>query len=313
MRPANTVGGDYFDVIELGERHVALAMGDVAGKGMPAALLMALLQGSLRTLLTRRVARGGPDAHASTSTCYANIPSNRLITLFYAEYDPFTGSLRYVNGGHNAPYVLRPGGVERLHATGVALGIVPDAVYEVLETTLEPGDRLFLFTDGITEAFDALRERVRRGAPRSAPRRPARARPARADRERARGRARLLREHPAPGRHDHDARRALTPSPPRRPLRVLAVVTYACPSSLRLADIARQSQAALRRAGYSFVYAGSMFYNELPGFTARRGTTWVQLVSEPFDALAGYTVTMVRANEVSGAPGTRPEPRPPPR
>jgi hypothetical protein len=85
----------------------------------------------------------------------------------------------------------------------------------------------------------------------------------------------------------------------------LAVVTYACPASLRLADIARQSQAALRRTGYSFVYAGSMFYNELPGFTARRGTIWVQLVSEPFDALSGYTVTMVRANEVSGAARSR--------
>ena len=92
----------------------------------------------------------------------------------------------------------------------------------------------------------------------------------------------------------------------------LAVVTYVCPGSARLADLARQSQAALRRAGYSFVYAGSMFYNELPGFTARRGTTWVQLVSEPFDALSGYTVTMVRANEVSGAPA-RPRPRPSPR
>ena len=92
----------------------------------------------------------------------------------------------------------------------------------------------------------------------------------------------------------------------------LAVVTYTCPVSRGLADIARQSQAALRRAGYSFVYAGSMFYNELPGFTARRGTTWVQLVSEPFDALSGYTVTMVRANEVSGALA-RPRPRPSPR
>ena len=88
----------------------------------------------------------------------------------------------------------------------------------------------------------------------------------------------------------------------------LAVVTYACPAAVRLADIARQSQAALRRGGYSFVYAGSMFYNELPGFTARRGTTWVQLVSEPFDALSGYTVTMVRASEVSGAPRARPRP-----
>jgi hypothetical protein len=87
----------------------------------------------------------------------------------------------------------------------------------------------------------------------------------------------------------------------------LAVVTYACPASLRLAEIARQSQAALRRAGYSFVYAGSMFFGELPGFTARRGTTWVQLVSEPIDGLSGYTVTTVRASEVSGA--TRPAAR----
>jgi hypothetical protein len=80
----------------------------------------------------------------------------------------------------------------------------------------------------------------------------------------------------------------------------LSVVTYACPAGLRLEEIARQSQAALRRGGYTFVYAGEMFYNELPGFTARRGSTWVQLVSEPFDALSGYTVTMVRATEVSG-------------
>ena len=155
MRPANTVGGDYFDIIELGERHVALAMGDVAGKGIPAALLMALLQGSLRTLLSAGL-RGADLMRTLNAHLHANIPSNRLITLFYAEYDPFTGSLRYVNAGHNAPYVLRPGGVERLHATGVCLGIVPDAVYDVLETTLVPGDRLFLFTDGITEAFDAL-------------------------------------------------------------------------------------------------------------------------------------------------------------
>ncbi|HET6900256.1 MAG TPA: PP2C family protein-serine/threonine phosphatase, partial [Vicinamibacteria bacterium] len=100
--------------------------------------------------------RGGDLMRTLNAHLHANIPSNRLITLFYAEYDPFTGSLRYVNGGHNAPFVLRPGGIQRLPATGVALGIVPDAVYDVLETTLAPGDRLFLFTDGITEANDAL-------------------------------------------------------------------------------------------------------------------------------------------------------------
>jgi hypothetical protein len=80
----------------------------------------------------------------------------------------------------------------------------------------------------------------------------------------------------------------------------LAVVTYACPASLRLADLARQSQATLRRAGYSFVYSGSMFYNEPARLHGPPRHDWVQLVSEPFDALTGYTVTMVRANEVSG-------------
>src|SRR5258708_935058 len=90
----------------------------------------------------------------------------------------------------------------------------------------------------------------------------------------------------------------------------LAVVTYACPASLRLAEIVRQSQASLRRAGFSFVYAGSMFYNELPGFTARRGRVWVQLGGEPVDAGSGYTVTMVRANEVSVAPTAPEGPRP---
>jgi hypothetical protein len=89
----------------------------------------------------------------------------------------------------------------------------------------------------------------------------------------------------------------------------LAVVTYACPASLRLADIARQAQAALRRAGYSFVYSGSMFYNDLPGFTARRGTTWVQLVSEPLDARSGYTVTMVRPAEAGASPRRHPATR----
>jgi hypothetical protein len=89
----------------------------------------------------------------------------------------------------------------------------------------------------------------------------------------------------------------------------VGTVTYACPASTSLAEIAHQAQASLRRAGYAFVYTGSMLYNDLPGFTARRGATWVQLVSEPFDALSGYTVTMVRASSAGGSrrrPGTRP-------
>ncbi len=153
MRPANTVGGDYFDIIELGEGRIAIAIGDVAGKGIPAALLMALLQGSLRTLISAGMR--GPELMRTLNVhLYANIPSNRLITLFYAEYDPATGELSYVNGGHNAPVLLKAATVERLPASGMALGIVPEATFDARSTVIGRGERLFLFTDGITEAFD---------------------------------------------------------------------------------------------------------------------------------------------------------------
>jgi len=154
MRPANTVGGDYFDVIELGEGRLALAVGDVAGKGMPAALLMALLQGSLRTLLSAGLRGEELVAKLNAHLC-SNIPSNRLITLFYAELDTATGGLRYVNAGHNPPFILasRPPPV-RLAATAMALGITTDTPFPSMTTELSPGDRLVLYTDGVTEAED---------------------------------------------------------------------------------------------------------------------------------------------------------------
>jgi serine phosphatase RsbU (regulator of sigma subunit) len=155
MRPANTVGGDYFDVIELGGGPVAVVVGDVAGKGMPAALLMALLQGSLRTLITAGF-RGSELLAKLNAHLYANIPSNRLITLFYGELDPAAGTLSYVNSGHNAPFLLRRGGaVERLDATAMALGVVGSTAFDERKLRLEEGERLFLYTDGVTEAFDA--------------------------------------------------------------------------------------------------------------------------------------------------------------
>jgi phosphoserine phosphatase RsbU/P len=153
MRPANTVGGDYFDIINLPDGRVALAMGDVAGKGIPAALLMALLQGSLRTLITAGF-RGAELVRTLNDHLCANIPRNRLVTLFYAEFDPATGAFHYVNAGHNAPFVLRPAGAVRLGSTGVALGVVAGSPFEERGETLAAGERLFLFTDGITEAFD---------------------------------------------------------------------------------------------------------------------------------------------------------------
>ena len=158
MRPANTVGGDYFDLIDLGEDRLAVVIGDVAGKGMPAALLMALLQGSLRTLLTAGL-RGAAVVTKLNAHLCANIPSNRLVTFFYGELDRTTGVLDYVNAGHNPPFVLREDGRgERLAPTAIALGILPEATFELFETELEPGDRMLLYTDGVTEAANARDE-----------------------------------------------------------------------------------------------------------------------------------------------------------
>jgi len=158
MRPANTVGGDYFDVIELPEGGLAVVLGDVAGKGMPAALLMALLQGSLRTLLNAGL-RGAELSSKLNSHLYTTIPSNRLITLFYAELAADAGRLSYVNAGHNPPFLLRAEGpTERLAPTAMALGVLSETPFAAMETELAPGDRLVLYTDGITEAFNSSEE-----------------------------------------------------------------------------------------------------------------------------------------------------------
>jgi serine phosphatase RsbU (regulator of sigma subunit) len=154
MRPANTVGGDYYDVIDLGGDSLAIAVGDVAGKGMPAALLMAMLQGSLRTLISAGF-RGAELISKLNAHLHANIPANRLVTFFYAELPEGTGRLRYVNAGHNAPFLLGKNGESaRLDANSVALGVLADAQFATGDVALEPGDRLFLFTDGVSEAFN---------------------------------------------------------------------------------------------------------------------------------------------------------------
>ena len=158
MRPANTVGGDYCDIVHLDEHQVAVVLGDVAGKGMPAALLMALLQGSLRTLVTAGL-RGSELMTKLNQYLCTSIPSNSLITLFYGELNTVTGVLRFVNAGHNAPFVIRTqGGLERLHSNSIVLGVLEKPVFLESETTIGPGDQLLLFTDGITEAFNLAQE-----------------------------------------------------------------------------------------------------------------------------------------------------------
>ena len=158
MRPANTVGGDYCDIVHLQDHQVAVVMGDVAGKGMPAALLMALLQGSLRTLVTAGF-RGSGLMTKLNQYLFTSIPSNSMITLFYGELNTMTGVLRYVNAGHNAPFVIRKQGVlERLHSNSVVMGVFENTVFSESEVTVDFGDQVLLFTDGITEAFNLAEE-----------------------------------------------------------------------------------------------------------------------------------------------------------
>ncbi len=154
MRPANTVGGDYYDVIEFGDsKRIAIVMADVAGKGMPAALLMALLQGGLRTLIAAGFRGCELIAKLNHYLC-ANIPSNRLVTLFYGELDVETGVLEYVNAGHNAPILIQDSEVSRLDSTALVLGVLEETIFVSTRIDLDAGDRLVLFTDGLSEAFN---------------------------------------------------------------------------------------------------------------------------------------------------------------
>ncbi len=153
-RPANTVGGDFYDVLPLSDGRVILALGDVAGKGSPAALLMALLLAVLRTLVDERLEPAELVRRLNVQIC-RHSPRSRFITLFYAVYQPATGTLEYVNAGQNPPLVRRKSGTyERLTATGVALGMFENSTFDEGRTSLAPGDQLVLYSDGITEAED---------------------------------------------------------------------------------------------------------------------------------------------------------------
>ena len=151
-RPANTVGGDFYDVLPLPDGRVILAVGDVAGKGSPAALLMALLLAMLRTLVDEEL---DPEALVTrlNAQIWRHSPGSRFITFFYAIYDPVSGTLTYVNAGQNPPLVRRgPGRYERLAATGIALGMFDQSSYSAVDTRIDPGEMLVLYSDGITEA-----------------------------------------------------------------------------------------------------------------------------------------------------------------
>ena len=154
-RPARIVSGDYYDYECVGDSYVALAVGDVAGKGISAALLMATLQSSLRTQLSNAGGNGRPSAARLVSQLnqylYANTSPEKFTTLCLGLYDEADGSFSYTNGGNVPPALVREGAVQRLDVNGTVVGAFPEAHYGESRIALQPDDLLVFFTDGVTE------------------------------------------------------------------------------------------------------------------------------------------------------------------
>jgi serine phosphatase RsbU (regulator of sigma subunit) len=163
-QPANTVAGDYYDVIlrpgrETSADRILFVVADVAGKSIPAAMVMATFQASLRTLSTSGGALAELVTGVNRYTCSNSQGGARFTTAFFAELDPATGNLVYINAGHNVPILRKKSGtVERLEVGGLPVGIFAESAYQVGTTRLEGGDWLVIFTDGIVEAENAKEE-----------------------------------------------------------------------------------------------------------------------------------------------------------
>ncbi len=160
-KAARSVSGDYYDFLKLDEYRVGLVLGDVSGKGISAALLMAAIQSALRAQFYDGAGGGGSSISTQFSTArivdrlnrqiYANTPLEKYVTFFFGVYDARTRNLSYTNAGHLAPILFRNGQIERLRTGGTVVGLFPSVKYEVGETRLEPKDLLLAYTDGITE------------------------------------------------------------------------------------------------------------------------------------------------------------------
>jgi len=172
-RPENTVAGDYYDVIlrpgrrsgeKQSEDRILFVVADVAGKSIPAAMLMATFQASLRTLSTSGIGLTELVKGVNSYACSNNQGGVRFTTAFLAELDPTTGEIEYINAGHNVPILRKSTGtVERLEAGGIPVGILADAPYQVGAARLEAGDWLVIFTDGMVEAVNRKDEEYGEG------------------------------------------------------------------------------------------------------------------------------------------------------
>jgi serine phosphatase RsbU (regulator of sigma subunit)/anti-sigma regulatory factor (Ser/Thr protein kinase) len=153
-RPARTVGGDFYDFIEMSGGRLAIVIGDVTDKGVPAALVMAATRSVIRSTASQTEAPGEVLARVNDILC-PDMPRNMFVTCLFGILDPGTGVFRFANAGHDLPYVRRPDGtVDEFRATGMPLGLMEDMPYEESEGTLGVGDTVLFSSDGLIEAHD---------------------------------------------------------------------------------------------------------------------------------------------------------------
>jgi phosphoserine phosphatase RsbU/P len=151
-QPLRSVGGDYYSVVRISERHTAFCIADVAGKGLPAALLMSSLHATLKPTIAQRLAPRELCHRLNRILCDL-MPVGKFISLFYAVLDSVDNRLTYCNAGHNPPLLIRPDGTSaELKTAGAVLGHFPHWLYEQGEVQMRSGDKLLLFTDGLVEA-----------------------------------------------------------------------------------------------------------------------------------------------------------------
>jgi len=172
--PARRIGGDYYDFVELGDGRIGIALADVSGKGVPAALIMSVVQASLRIISSGGDVPPPRLVALINQFVYRSTPASKYATFFYAQLDDRRRLLRYVNAGHNAPYLLRagrdstegsaelqppqPSNIEELTVGGTVVGMFPETEYDEATVELFPGDVLLVFTDGVPEAHNPENE-----------------------------------------------------------------------------------------------------------------------------------------------------------
>ncbi len=155
--PAREVGGDFYDFLSFEDGRLGLVIGDVAGKGIPAALVMTAAGTMIRTAAQERSSPGEVFARVN-ELLYTETPAQMFATCFYAVLDPKSGRLRYVNAGHEPPYRRHAGSATELWATGMPLGMMPGMRYEEHEVTLAHGEGLLFYSDGLVEAHNSSGE-----------------------------------------------------------------------------------------------------------------------------------------------------------